>query len=341
MRALFCSKILLCAIALIGCSDHRLGYFPVTESDGASSDGTTVTTLSPTTLSPTTVSPTTVSPTTLPPTTEPPTTGPTSITSETDTATVTSDPTATSGGSGCGELVLGTEVPQTVFFSLAGQDDAFSLSCGGIGGSDLALLWTAPFSGRFVFDTSGSNFDSLLGLLAGACFGPEIACDDDSGSALNARVEAELAAGQTVTIVVDSFTQGFGEVRLEISHVDGGSCPDTEFPSQVPIEMPGQTKGAPNVRHGGCDGFDAPEIEALWVPPFDGVFRFEVIESDFDPVMYLRAGGCDGPELACNDDFDGLNPGFDVLLVGGQPVVVVVDGHAGSAGKFTLRIREL
>lgn len=339
--------VLAGALALAGCNDHRLGFFPVTETDGwASSDGSTevtTTTMSPTTVSPTTVSPTTVAPTTMSPTTMSPTapTSITSITSESDTGTVTTDPTATTGGIECGELMLAPEVPQISFFSLFGQGDAFSLSCGGVGGSDVALLWTVPFTGRFAFDTSGSNFDSVVAVIDGFCFGSELACDDDSGGNLNGRVELDLFVGQTVTVVVDSFGQNFGEVRLEISQVEDGTCPDTEFPQIVPFVTPGQTAGAPNQRAGSCGGQDSPEIEALWVPPFDGLFRFEVLEADFDPVMYLRANDCEGPEIDCNDDFIGLNPAIDTVLVGGQPVVIIVDGLGASAGKFTLQVREL
>lgn len=329
--------VLPCAFALAACSDHRYGFFPETDGDaGSSSISSTEPTT--TTLSPTTISPTTVQPTTSPP---PTTTPPTTITTDTDTATVTTDPTsATTSGVECGQIVLAPEVPQQFFGSLGGQGDSFSLICGGVGGSDLALVWRAPFTGRFQVDTIGSSFDTLVGVIDGTCFGKELACDDDAGGNLNSRVEVDLFAGQAVTIVVDSFNQSFGEFVVNITEVPiDTQCPDTAFEPIVPLVMPGQTAGAPNVRAGSCGGADGPEIEAEWFPPFDGLFHFEVIEADFDPVMYLLLNSCDGPELKCSDDAFGLFPGFDIELAGGEPVVIVVDG-AASSGKFTLSISE-
>lgn len=310
----------------MGCNDHRYGFFGDTEGGTDAQTSTTEITLSPTTVSPTTVQPTL--PTTI-------TTDPTTTTDPTIT-TVTTETTA--GGIECGQLVLPPEVPVQGFGTLAGQPDAFSLSCGGIGGSDLAFVWRAPFDGRFRVETLGSNFDSLLTVLDGQCFGPELGCNDDAGD-LTSRVDVDLFGGQTVTFVVDSFNQGVGEVALTVSEVPVEStCPDGDFGSTLPFSTPGQTAGAPNVRSGFCGGSDAPEIEARWTAPFDGVFRFEVTESDFDPLMYLLAGDCSGPQLDCVDDFGGVNPRIDVLLPAGQAVIIVVDGAGGSSGSFTLQI---
>lgn len=330
---------LVCALVLVGCNDHRYGFFGDTEGEGGSTEGTGTTGIS--TLSPTTVSPTTVQPTTLtdpvPTTTDP--TVPTTIT------TVTSTPTTetTSGGILCGELTLPSEVPVQGFASLLGQPDQFSLSCGGIGGSDVAWVWTAPFSGRFLVETSGSNFDTLLSVVDGVCFGPELGCDDDGGGNATSRLEVDLFAGQTVTFIVDSFQQNSGDVLLTVTEVPvppppPSECPDGDFGSQLPFQTAGQTAGAPNERAAFCGGQDSPEIEAMWTAPFEGLFRFEVIDSDFNPVMYVLNGSCFEPELDCSDDAVGLNPRLDMFLGAGQPVIIVVDGAFGSAGKFTLRI---
>lgn len=317
------------ALALVGCNDHRYGFFG--DTDGGVTTGAETTTDGPTT----TVSPTTVQPTTLPPTT---------ITTET-TVTTTPPPTVTSvtsvttEGTGCGFFVLPAAVPTQGFASLAGQPDAFALGCGGAGGSDVAFLWRAPFTGRFVVDTLGSNVDTLLGVLDGECAGVELACDDDGGPDLTSRVEVDLFEGQAVTFVVDSFSAGFGDVVLNVAEVPiDATCPDDDFGTQLPLTAPGQTAGASNVRVGSCGGFDAPEIEALWTAPFAGLYRFEIVESDFDPVMYLQAGACGAPELICSDDGVSLNPAFDVFLETFQPVLIVVDGAGGSSGSFTLSV---
>jgi hypothetical protein len=248
----------------------------------------------------------------------------------------TVDPT---GGIECGELQLDTSVPVQSFASLQGQGDGFSLTCGGIGGSDLSFIWTPPFTGRFQFDTIGSNFDSLLGVVEGACFGKELGCDDDNGGNLTSLLQLDLVVGQTVTIVIDSFGQSIGEVVLNVSEVPiPNECPDAFFDPIVPIAIDGQTLGASDARTGSCAGADSPDIEALWTAPFEGLFSFRVVDADFDPSLYLLDSSCDGPELACNDDSAGLLPAVTAFLFAGQSVVVVVDGTGGQAGKFVLQI---
>jgi hypothetical protein len=331
---------LVCALALAGCNGHRYGFFGDTDGEGGSTDETNTTDM--TTVSPTTVQPTTVQPTTItdPTTTTDPTvtaTLPTTITTET-TDTTTVDPT---GGLECGVLVLPSEVPVQGFGGLGGQPDGFSLSCGGVGGSDLSFVWVAPFSGRFLVETAGSSFDTLLAVIDGFCFGPELGCNDDGAPDLTSRVEVDLFAGQTVTLVVDSFGQQPADVVVTVSEVPvEDKCPDGDFGSLVPFQTSGQTAGAPNLRAGFCGGESSPEIEALWTAPIDGVFRFQVIDADFDPLMYVTAS-CFDPEFDCSDNVNGLFPQIDLFLAAGQQVVIVVDGASGTSGKFTLQIDQI
>lgn len=324
---------MVCALLLAGCNDHRYGFFGDSEgiavTDGETTGGPT-TTMSPTTVSPTTLPPTTMSPTTLTTETSLTTLPPTSVTS------------MTSGGTACGELALAPEVPVQAFAPLASQPDSFTLSCGSFGGSDVAFVWRAPFTGRFVADTAGSSVDTILGVISGECNGPELGCNDDGTPDLGGRVEVDLFGGQIVTFVVDSFASGVGEVVLTIDEVPiDDTCPDGDFGIELPLTIPGQTAGAANVRGSSCGGLDGPEIEALWTAPFSALYHFEVTDSDFDPVMYLLDGSCGGPELICSDDANGLNPAFNLFVGASQSVVIVVDGAGGSAGKFTLSVTQL
>lgn len=334
LRSIFA---IACVLAPAACNEHRFGFFPGTESDGGTFDPSTESeTVGPTSIGPTSISPTTISPTVQPTITSDTETTVTSVTTVDPTATVT-----TGVPSECGDIVLPPVVPITQVDSLQAKGDDFSLSCGGVGGTDLEVVWTAPVTGRFQFDTIGSNFDSLLAVLDGVCSGKELACDDDSGGDLTSKVEVDLVVGQTVTLVIDSFGQSTADVVYNITQVQvPDECPDGVFEPTVPLTIDGQTAGATNFRAGSCNGFESPEIEALWTAPFDGQFVFEVIEADFDPVLYLLDSSCQGGELACNDDSNGPFPAISTFLFAGQPVVVVVDGVGGQAGKFFLSIHE-
>ncbi len=91
---------------------------------------------------------------------------------------------------------------------------------GGGAAPDVAFQWTAPRAGRYDISTEGSAFDTVLTVRRGGCDGggDVLACNDDVSGSRQARVTVELAACETVLIVVDGFSGAeSGEVRLSIA----------------------------------------------------------------------------------------------------------------------------
>jgi hypothetical protein len=124
-------------------------------------------------------------------------------------------PEAPAGDGVCPDLDLGSRVPQTFVGANAGFGDDHYRTCGFLGGEDLMLQWTAPTDGTFVFDTTGSSFDTVLGVLDG-CAGPEIGCNDDSVG-LTSQVALMMVAGQSVILVIDGYQGATGDVVLNIT----------------------------------------------------------------------------------------------------------------------------
>lgn len=84
------------------------------------------------------------------------------------------------------------------------NDDGYAFSCGGAGAPDWAYEWTADVTGDYLFDTSGSHFDTVLGLMNQDC-SVELACDDN-GYPLSpglSQIIMPVEAGQTYIIIVD------------------------------------------------------------------------------------------------------------------------------------------
>ena len=137
------------------------------------------------------------------------------------------------GRAGCPDVELGSAVgPSVASGSNAEQGASFFASCAR-SGRDVLLAWTAPVAGLWTFDTEGSGYDTVLHLRDGVCQGAELVCDDDGGPDYSSRVQAELAAGQTVTVVVSGFNGrpegpgplpagGSGEYVLNVSGPDEG-----------------------------------------------------------------------------------------------------------------------
>jgi cysteine-rich repeat protein len=100
-----------------------------------------------------------------------------------------------------------------------GMGDDYTASCAASSnGNDWALAWVAPTSGRYEFDTSGSEYDTALALRAAplsrifdACLESiELACNDASIYGLRSPIVYDVVAGTEYLIVVDGFASSAG-----------------------------------------------------------------------------------------------------------------------------------
>ncbi|MEX1362624.1 MAG: hypothetical protein AB1Z98_05820 [Nannocystaceae bacterium] len=163
------------------------------------------------------------------------TVGPGESTTMVDPGTTTMvDPSATGSSSGsgsgsgsgggfdCEDVDLGSMLPVAEVGSNVGGGDDYMASCAFMGGNDEDLLyeWTAPADGTYVFDTLGSDIDTILTLLS-SCDGTEIDCNDDEpGGTLQSELTLDMVAGQAVLISVDGWNES-GDFVLNINEAGG------------------------------------------------------------------------------------------------------------------------
>ncbi|MDB6029915.1 MAG: hypothetical protein JWM16_253 [Verrucomicrobiales bacterium] len=76
--------------------------------------------------------------------------------------------------------------------------------------------WTAPSNGTVIFDTVGSDFDTLLAVYTGASLGAltPLASDNDSGGNLTSRAFFQAIQGTTYHVAVDGTQGGSGNIVL-------------------------------------------------------------------------------------------------------------------------------
>ena len=91
----------------------------------------------------------------------------------------------------------------------------------GYGGPEAVLTWTAPSSGRYQFDTSGSTFDTLLAAYKGdPMTSTALDCSDDAaslGASGASAVSVQVNAGDKVTLVVDSKAAPTGPTSFTVN----------------------------------------------------------------------------------------------------------------------------
>lgn len=109
----------------------------------------------------------------------------------------------------------GTQIFSTVGFG--GEPGELS-HCGIPGGSSAWFTFIAPTNGRLYLDTSGSSYNTVLGVYTGP--GPTIAsltaliCDNDSGPGTTSSLNFPATGGTTYYIAVDGYNGVTGTAHL-------------------------------------------------------------------------------------------------------------------------------
>lgn len=311
-------------------------FAPTDQTGSGSTDDSSGTGSSSMTTAPTSTASTTTASSTDPSETE---TDPTLTTSPS-----TTDPDTGSSESGpippfeCVESILDPDLgANLVQIATQSEGDDFGGTCGGDGSPDAAYEWRVPFDGFFILDTEGSDFDTVLYALDGACDGPEIACNDNAPDVGYSQVIAPFVADQRVVVVLDGVAGESGTAQLNISAVE---CPSADVSGQALPQTFSNVAGT-NTHGGDCGGDGNPERAFRWTAPNDGLFSFLATSDDFVPAVYLEQGPiCGGLELGCNGDAPTSRGQVVRQLLAGEFVTIFVDSQGGT-GNFDLDIVEL
>ena len=200
------------------------------------------------------------------------------------------------------------------------------------------------------------------------------------------RVTLAVTAGQTYFIVVDGYNGAAGTFTLTVAPPGGSATPSrtptpvatatpgaatpapsrtaTPIPSATPspvgcaaaIQVPAQggtfdgtTSGASNFSGTCAVTANSPDRVFQWTPAVSGAATIATCggTTSFDTAVYVRAGSCQGTQIACGDDAAGCETSEPnahhasrvvVNVTAGQTYFIVVDGYNGAGGTFTLTI---
>jgi hypothetical protein len=235
---------------------------------------------------------------------------------------------------------LPSEVPVGTFWSSDFNTGDVFQQCS-FGTAERSFLWYAPADGSYqVTQTSGQLFSSVAVLLGG-CSEQPVLCQPGPEP-----IYFDAFEGQEIVFVSEWDNFGPQEnLELLIDVIGGSPGCGLELPSQVPIVIGGTTSGAGNEYTGSCAVNAASEVEYWWTAPATGSYLLSLDGSNYDTLLHVRNGGCNGPEIGCNDDtFDGqqvyLWSSLELDLFEGQTISIFVDAYSGS-GSYQLSITEI
>ncbi len=260
----------------------------------------------------------------------------------------------------CPELTAGPPPALLTGSTLGLSDDLSDPTCG-VGASDVSVRFTAPQTGTYRADSSGSSFDSVLRQMTDCPpLGQPVACAPDT-------LTFTLQQGQQTLLVLDGATAAdAGDFGLTIEAVpelvcddlgdndaDGlTDCADPDCAAETscvpvcpddtllvsPSTLSDSTLGAPDSHTPTCAVSSASDLTVEFTAPADGDYTFDTLGSAFDTVLYAL-DGCGGAELACNNDTAGILSEITLTMVTDQVVVLVVDGNGPDSGDVMLNVQ--
>ncbi len=215
--------------------------------------------------------------------------------------------------------------------------------------SSIWFSWTAPFSGSVLFDTAGSDYETVLAVYTGTAVNSltKLAEDENEILRIHSRVYFSATAGSTYYIAVDGDRGEQGYVTLNwetgMEPVENDNLTNATHFSGESGQIDGHNfdataeAGEPN--HGDGDPNAYASVWFDWTAPFSGTVIFDTFGSDFDTTLAAYTGSAVSSltKLVENDD-DGLNyqSRISFTAVSGTTYHIAVDGYEGYNGFIVL-----
>ena len=235
----------------------------------------------------------------------------------------------------------------------SGSNTRYTLEAGetrtGSGGESSAWwTWTAPASGRIMFNTDGSDFDAVLSVYTGNLVRALVDIDTVS-SGLSDWVLFDAVLGTTYQIAVDGFEGESGAIVLNWKSV-GVPPPvcviNDALTSAVVIRGGTGTRSGSNIgctretgepNHANGDGVRSAWW--TWTAPASGSVTFKTEGSSFDTVLAVYTGNSMGALVLIASDDDSGAGGTSLVrftATAGTAYQIAVDGWNGSSGSIAL-----
>jgi hypothetical protein len=101
-----------------------------------------------------------------------------------------------------------------------------SLSCVGGFGKGVWFVYYAPSNGTVIADTTGSSFDTGLGVFTGTCGSlTQIACNDDTGGGTTSKTTNTVAVGNAYYYLAGGYGAGSGNLVFHLNFTPASSAP--------------------------------------------------------------------------------------------------------------------
>ncbi|MDX2130765.1 MAG: proprotein convertase P-domain-containing protein [Planctomycetota bacterium] len=214
-----------------------------------------------------------------------------------------------------------------------------------IGNYDVFYLYTPTFTGTARINTCGqTGLDTTLTVLS-ECLAGEIACNDDT-CGLQSQVEIPVTTGVPVIVRIASWSsaaRGSGTFTItELAPATNDLCANATAVGEGSFSWDNSgtgTEGFASCGFGADPG--SSDIYFTYTPTFTGLCQIDTCNSAVDTILTAYSDCSQAAEIACNDDFCGLQSGIQLDVTAGVPLTIRVAGWQGDTGAGVLNIAQL
>ncbi|MDP9291901.1 MAG: S8 family serine peptidase [Verrucomicrobiota bacterium] len=219
---------------------------------------------------------------------------------------------------------------------------------GNAGGASVWWKWTAKATGSVIVTTSGSSFDTLLGVYTGTSVGAltTVASNDNASGVVTSALSFNASANVTYYFAVDGNNGATGNITLAVTGPASGTKNDffanriavtgSSFATTGDNRLATRETGEPN--HAGVPG--GKSVWWSWTAPTSGYVVIDTFASTFDTLLGVYTGTSVSvlTRIAGNDDASAYTNQSKVTFYAyaGRAYRIAVDGYYGATGDIRL-----
>jgi Lysyl oxidase len=258
------------------------------------------------------------------------------------------DAAGCSTGDGCAtadhhgsRVVLSVTAGQTYWLVV----DGYAGSCGGASGA-FTLRITPPAGATTTTTLASPTTSSTAIQTTSSTTSTSRTTTTTTATSTSTRTTSTTSSTSTSSSTTSSFTTTSSSTTTSTtSSTTTSTLADRcTSPKVVPSgggSIDGKTGGRSDFSGSCAPTAETGERVFQWTPNRSGAAVIETCGggTDFDTVVYVRAGDCRlGGELGCNDNACGAQSRVTLTVTAGETYYLFVDGRSGASGKFKLRV---
>jgi hypothetical protein len=219
------------------------------------------------------------------------------------------------------------------------------LPCGAMG-TTVWWRFSVATSGQITADTFTSDYDTVLASYSGTSLGglTNLACNDDTSS-LQSQISFNVVPGVQYDLQLGGFGGQTGNAVLHVSFSTCGGPANNCFANAVtvsptphnPVTDMRSTSGATmeSGEPAPC-GAIGSTVWYRFTPTQNGGLIVDTLNSDFDTVVATYTGSSLSTltNIACNDDFSGVQSQVAHRVTGGTTYYIQIGGFGGQTGNL-------